>query len=298
MPGFRRLLLVILAVISGACTQTPVEPEPLEFASDPRVLRGTWTGKDGNSDSLLLYLNASAPTADGYEIAGFFQLFGGFAVEVAGAVTVPAAHRASSATARDVPGCVAFAQARSGARDGDWELCGTAPAGSPPQFALTLTNRSAPNEVFTFSMTRRPNELADPNLLVRGNIIYVQGEPYTNPEPFRFTKDSHAVVRLYYSWSALGDAPSELVAETTLRGISSFPLEYKLEGDAEAIFARQGDYFLFVDVFSGAGDTKQVGDLTNEMYTPVPGPGAAVDVTVTGLEACGAPGAGGVCAEN
>ena len=295
MFRLKRLTLVALALILGACNQTPVGSEPLEFSSDSRVLRGTWTGKDDNSDSLLLYLKASAPAPDGYKIDGFFQLFGGFAVEVTGTATVPTAYRADNAPTRDVPGCVAFAQARNSARDGDWELCGSAPAGSPPQFALTLTNRGVPNEVFTFSMSRQPDELADPNLLVRGNIIYAQREPYTNPEPFRFTEDSHAVVRLYYSWSALGDAPSELVAETTLEDLSGFPLEYRLEGDAEAVFARRGDYFIDVEAFSGAGDEPVVGDLISEYYTPVPSPGAAVEVRVTGLEPCDSPDAGGYC---
>ncbi len=144
-------------------------------------------------------------------------------------------------------------------------------------------------------MTRRQNNLADPGLLVSGDITYVQGKPYTNPEPFRFTENSHAVVRLYYSWSALGDAPSELVAETTLEDGSSFPLVYRLGGDAEAVFARRGDYFLDVEVFSGAGDEPVVGDLVSEYYTPVPSPGAAVEVQVTGLEPCDSPAAGGYC---
>ena len=94
----------------------------------------------------------------------------------------------------------------------------------------------------------------------------------------------------------LGDGDVELVAETTLEDITSFPLSYRLEGDPKTVFAREGDYFLFVDVYSDVGNTARVGDLTNEMHTPVPNPGAEVAVEVTGLESCNSPDVGGVCA--
>ena len=131
--------------------------------------------------------------------------------------------------------------------------------------------------------------------LVEGDIVYVQHEPLTYPGTFRFTRDSHAVVQLYYSVSALGDGPAERVAETRLTNISRFPLAYRVEGDPETVFARRGDYFLQVEVFSGAGDDAAVGDLIGEFYTPVPAPGAEVEVRVTGLEACSSPAAGGFC---
>lgn len=148
-------------------------------------------------------------------------------------------------------------------------------------------------------MTRQPSP-ADPNLLVRGNLVYVQGEPNTYPEPFEFTEDSHAIVQLWW-WTGPGvaDVPEELIAETTLEDISSFPIEYRLEGDAEEIFARRGEYYLNVGVFSGdggpSGEEFSVGDLTNETYTLVPNPGAKVEVKMTSLESCGSPDAGGSC---
>lgn len=74
MSGFRYLSLVALSVVLGACARTPVGPEPLEFASDPRILRGVWVGEeaDGKDNLLLLYLKASTPTQNGYQIVGFF----------------------------------------------------------------------------------------------------------------------------------------------------------------------------------------------------------------------------------
>ena len=298
MPGFGRLSLIIVAVILGACTQPPVGPEPLNFDSDPRILRGAWTGRDENGNSLLLYLKAGSPSESGYEVEGLFQLSGGLDVAVAGRVLASVARPKQALAAQVSPVCPGAVLVISSdrAQDGDWELCGDAPTGTPPTFNLAVIDQSVPGGVYTFLVTKQENELADPNLLVSGSIVYALGKPYTYPEPFEFTENSHAVVRLYYSWSALGDAPSELVAETTLGDLSSFPLEYRLGGDAEAVFARRGDYFLQVDVYSGAGDTAKVGDLTSEMYTPVPDPGAEVEVEVTGLEPCNSPDVGGVCA--
>ena len=63
------------------------------------------------------------------------------------------------------------------------------------------------------------------------------------------------------------------------------------------MFARAGDYYLNVGVFSSdggpSGETFAVGDLTNEVYTPVEDPRAEVEVKVTGLEACEGDDSGG-----
>lgn len=215
----REILFMLLSplLILGACVQNPVEPEPLKFDTDPRILRGTWVGENDNGDALLLYLKASAPTQDGYEIAGFFQLFGGVAVDITGGVRTSVTQTTNTLDVQTSPVCTDPTYATS--QDGAWELCGDAPTGSPPQFDITLIDQSAQGGVYTFSMTRQPRGITDPNLLVRGKLVYVRGEPYTHPEPFVFIKDSHAMVQLWYSWSALGDAPGELVAETTLEDI-------------------------------------------------------------------------------
>lgn len=149
-------------------------------------------------------------------------------------------------------------------------------------------------------MTRQPSELADPNLLVRGTLVYAQGEPFTHPEPFEFTEDSHAIVQLWW-WTgpSIADVEPELMTSITLDDISSFPVEYRLEGDAEETFARRGEYYHNVGVFSGSGGPSgeefAVGDLTNETYTIVPNPGAEVEVKMTSLESCDSPAVGGHC---
>ena len=305
MPGFGRFSLVILAVISGACTQPPVGPEPLEFEADPYILRGTWLGEevDGKDNPLLLYLKASLPTRDGYQVIGFFSRGVFPETGVIGSVSVPLMPRAADVTAQQSPACAASLQSPSSAQFGgpEIELCGSIPTGSPSRFELTLTERYATGAVYTYTflMTRQPG-LADPNLLVRGKLVYAQDEPSTGSEPFEFTEDSHAIVQLWW-WTgpSVADAPEELIAEVTLEDISSFPIEYRLEGDAERIFARRGEYVLNVGVFSGDGGVSSerfaVGDLTNETYILVPNPGAEVQVELTSLESCSRPDADGSC---
>lgn len=135
--------------------------------------------------------------------------------------------------------------------------------------------------------------------LVQGTITHARGVPRTHDEAFVFTKDSHAIVQLWYSISTFGDAPNELLMQTTIDGVTGFPIPFKLEGNAETTFSRRGDYYLNVGVFSGDGgadgETFSVGDLVNEVYSPVPEAGATVRVEVTSLESCSAPQAGGYC---
>ena len=288
----------------GACSQPPVTPEPLDFATDPRILRGIWVGEETSVEGspLLLYLKASAPTQDSYQITGFFQQGFYSKTNVTGTITVPLTEGLVNTAAQQASECsgAVFAQSQS-ARNGvtEYELCGTAPTGSPPQFDLTLTQRSdtGHSDSYTYSMTRQPNELADPNLLVHGKLVYAQDE---SSKPFEFTKDSHAIVQLWW-WTGLtiADVEPELLASTTVESISSFPIEYRLEGDAEETFARRGEYYLNVGVFSGdggpSGEKFSVGDLTDENTTIVPKAGAEVNVELTRLEACDSPAADGAC---
>lgn len=291
------LCLPFLLVVLGACTQGPVKPEPLDFGSDPRILRGTWTGKSKDGRSLVLEVKAGLPGEDGYEVSGTFRLDDKVPVKFSGVVRVPVTQASPGLSAQLSPVCGETFAAFSD--DDTWEFCGDAPEGSPPQFDVVLLNQIdqfAPGGASSFSVTKKADGAQDDtDLLVGGDIVYVQDEPFTHPEAFIFTEDSHAVVQLYYSVSALGDAPIELVAETMIESIVSFPLAYRIEGDPETVFAREGDYLLDVEVFSGAGDEAVVGDLINEFYTPVPSPGAEVEVRVTGLESCDSPDVGGFC---
>ena len=299
------LHLLVSLLFLGACSQPPVipEPDPLDFATDPRILRGVWVGEETSVEGspLLLYLKASAPTKEGYEITGFFQEGFYSKTNVAGTVTAPLTKGVVGTTAQQASKCsgAVFMQAQN-AQNGEieYELCGTAPTGSPPQFDLKFTYRSDTSYYnSTYLMMRQPNELTDPNLLVRGKLAYAQDE---SSKPFEFTKDSHAIVQLWW-WTGptIADVEGELLASTTIEDISSFPIEYQLEGDAEEIFARLGEYYLNVGVFSGdggpSGEKFSVGDLTDENTMIVPKAGAEVNVELTSLEACDSPAADGAC---
>ncbi len=287
VPFYSLILLLFL----GACSlpQVKPEPDPLDFVNDPRILRGTWTGESEDGHALVLTARASSPREDGYEVEGTFQLDDEAPVTFLGGVRVPVAQTSDTLSVQVSPVCGGTFSAFS--PDSSWEFCGDAPEGSPPRLEVALADQNAQGGVYDFSLIK----VEATNLLVQGNIVYVQGEPFTNPEAFKFTEDSHAVVQLHYSASALGDGPVELVAEIRVENITGFPLAYRIKGDPELVFARQGDYFLQVKVFSGAGNEAAVGDLTNEVYTPVPAPGANVEVKLTGLEACGSPNSGGFC---
>ncbi len=274
---------VLALLILCACARTPVEPEPLDFATDVRILRGVWEGTSDSGQTLRLEAEASSPTAAGYEVMGTFSLDFGTPVVFSGFVRVPVTQSSTRLTTQESPVCPGLFTAAS--PDSLWEFCGGAPEGSPPSFSMSLVQQSAEGGATNFSaLTKVQDDQAATRTLVSGNIVYSQDEPHTHPEAFEFTEDSHAVVQLFYSFSALGDAPSELVAETRLEDITSFPLAYRIEGNPQKAFLRRGDYFLHVDVYSGTSDTSTVGDLVNEWYTPVPAPGAVVDVEVTALE--------------
>ena len=289
----------------GACSQPSVvpEPDPLNFATDPRILRGVWVGEETSVEGspLLLYLKASEPTQDGYQITGFFQQGFYSKTNVAGTVTAPLTKGVVNIAPQQVSECsgAVFLQTQN-AQTGEieYELCGTAPTGSPPQFDLKFTYRSDTSYYnSTYLMTRQPNELADPNLLVRGRLAYAQNE---SSKPFEFTEDSHAILQLWW-WTGptIADVEPELITSATIEDISGFPIEYQLEGDAEETFARRGEYYLNVGVFSGdggpSGEKFSAGDLTDENTTIVPKAGAEVNVELTRLEACDSSATDGAC---
>ena len=296
MPHLRRWLgsgLILLGLAS--CSTGPDESVALDFDTDPRILRGMWEGSSDTGETLRLEARASDPTAEGYAVTGTFSFMQGEPVAFSGLVYVPVVQESVSLAAQVSEPCTFSARSS----DDAWQLCGRAREGSPPNFSLDLIELAEIEEkpiIWFPALTKVQDEQSTTGTLVSGTINHLKGEPYTYPGDFDFTEDSHAVVQLYYSWSALGDAPIELMAETRLEDITALPLNYRLEGDVQKTFLRQGDYFLHVNVYSGAEDDAEVGDLLNEWFTPVPSPGATVDVTVIGLESCDSPDVGGVCA--
>lgn len=268
-------------------------------------MRGVWKGKNENGVILTLDLKTKNPTQQGYFSVGTFQLGDmpviPFTAEIRTAITT---NNLSPGQQADTPTCTgdvsgAVVNTFGTEKDLFYDVCGTTPEGTPPEFRMTLIDRNGPEPVTSeFVLIRQP-DAPTPEFLVSGTITRLSGAPYTYDGEFVFTEDSHAIVQLWYVTQYGGEFPAEMLTETTIENITSFPISFKLEGDAETTFERLGDYYLNVGVFSGdggtTGETFEVGDLINEAYTPVPKAGAEVDVEVTGLESCSSPETGGFC---
>lgn len=138
------VLLISLTV--GACRQTPVEPEPLNFDTDPRILRGTWVGESEDGHSLVLEAKAGLPSQDGYEVSGTFRLDNEVPVEFSGGVRVPVTQTSTALSPQLSPVCGGTFFAFS--EDSAWEFCGDAPEGLPPRFETSALTPSCTRRSF------------------------------------------------------------------------------------------------------------------------------------------------------
>lgn len=298
-------VLYSLLFLAG-CTETQPPPKnktPINYETDPHILRGVWTGQSEAGATLTLDLKTKSPSAKGYTSVGTLKLGDAPEVLFSAYTRVPLATNSLPTTQQgECTGNV------TGQVDNTFgvemklffDACGTTPKGSPPEFHMTLIDRNGLTPVESdFVLVKQPDEPI-PDYLVKGNIVHLRSVPNTYDGEFKFTEDSHAIVQLWYSPSYFGDGPKELLTKTMIEPITDFPISFQLEGDPDEVFTREGDYYLIVGVFSGeggpSGETFAVGDLVNEVYTPVEEPGAEVKVDVTGLEPCPTDGtAGGLC---
>lgn len=153
----RLLSLLMLSACQQPSGETIPPRTPLDFDTDPRILRGVWSGVDSSGNTLRLALRAGPTSEDGfYEINGIFELND----------DAPNAFHGSVAT-KTTPSTGPYAQAltpqlsppRCGpinafAEFGAWQFCGTAPEGSPPSFDLGLEGEGGS---FIFTLTRIPD---------------------------------------------------------------------------------------------------------------------------------------------
>lgn len=298
------------ALLSACNQMTSPEDGPLNYQTDPRILRGTWGGESRDGVTLNLNLRTKDPSTQEYFFTGIFELGGASPLSVTGQVLTPLSDTSLSPSQqagalpceRNVKGIVT--NVLGAKEEFYYDICGTAPEGIPPEFRMTLIDRNGPEPVASeFVLTKQPDEPA-PDFLVKGTITRLRGVPDTYDGEFVFTESSRAVVQLWYSKSVFGDGPRGMIKETIIENIKSLPISFELEGDDEKTFERFGDYFLIVGVLSdnsgGTGENLRfaTGDLVNETYTPVLGAGVEVDVEVTGLEPCPTLGVseGGLCA--
>lgn len=157
-------------LVLSACSQPPVipKPDPLDFATDPRVLRGTWTGENEDGHTLRLMTEAGSPREDGYETKGTFRLDDEAPVAFSGGVRVPLMQVSAPLNVQSSPVCPGAFSAFSA--DSQWEFCGDAPEGLPPRLEVALLDQRAQGGIYNFVLTKED----DTSMPVQGHIIYAQ----------------------------------------------------------------------------------------------------------------------------
>jgi len=155
-------LLVLIGVLLalGACRREPPPSEPLDFDTDPRILRGVWWGEDEDGHTLRLVAEAGPAYNGGYEVRGAFELNGDAPIKFSGGVRVPVTGDSETLKAQTSPTCGPDVFGSS--EVGGWELCGDAPEGSPPQFDVWLSDQRV---AYTFTLTKQADtsELPEDN---------------------------------------------------------------------------------------------------------------------------------------
>lgn len=136
----------------GGCRQEQVEsePDPLD-GTDPRILRGVWTGENEEGETLRLALKAGPPYNGGYRVEGVFDLNKNDYIEFTGSVAVPVTQSSPPLSAQVSPTCGPF---NAFAEVDAWGLCGTVPDGSPPQFDVSLSSDRGDH---SFTVTKMPD---------------------------------------------------------------------------------------------------------------------------------------------
>ncbi len=150
--AFAKISLLLLC----ACTQEAPTPLPLDFNTDPRILRGIWAGESDAGITLKLDLKASAPTSEGYTFDGTFQFGDDLAVPFSTAifVDVPVTLNNTTVEAQTSEPCGFLANA-DGANGEAWELCGDLPQGSPPRFDLEAYDWQNASGAIGYNVTMR-----------------------------------------------------------------------------------------------------------------------------------------------
>ena len=141
-PNLPIIFFVLLTL--SACQQQPTPRVPLDFDTDPRILRGVWTGET-NGVRLLFDLNASELSAEGYVVTGTFQLGDDEPVVIEGYATTPVTVPQGSVAAQDdaAPAMFDAASVVPG-----WRLEGSDLLGSPARFDLQLANDATAEDLF------------------------------------------------------------------------------------------------------------------------------------------------------
>ena len=185
-----RIIFLFSLFFLAACTRTQPFPNgPLNYETDPRILRGVWTGQSEAGATLTLDLRTKSPSANGYTSVGTFKLGDTPEVLFSAYTQIALAESSFLMTQQDgEPECIGNVTGQVDNTFGVetelfFDVCGTTPTGSPPKFHMTLIDRNGSTSV-------------ESDFVVKGSIVHLRGIPGTYDGEFEFTEDSHAIVQL------------------------------------------------------------------------------------------------------
>ncbi|MDE0151995.1 MAG: hypothetical protein OXK80_05840 [Bdellovibrionales bacterium] len=125
--------------------------------------------------------------------------------------------------------------------------------------------------------------------VISGEIVAVQSQ-YSYKGDFKFTSESHAIIRLYLEEDS---ETNRTIKEHTIDNITEFPVPFSISVGGGVDFSTLR---ISAQVISGEGDETYVGDFISEEVTAVERFGSTT-VKVFGLEHCDEPYSGGFCSK-
>ncbi len=132
----------------------------------------------------------------------------------------------------------------------------------------------------------------DDSALASG-IIVREFTDTTYNEPVIFSDMSRATIRVFAVQGV--DGPSTDLSSQHIEGSFELPLSFCVLGETTSLmFNSQGEYRISAKL-EQVKDAHTIGDLISETITVIEPPMTDVRLTVSGLESCDAPHAGGFC---
>lgn len=136
-----------------------------------------------------------------------------------------------------------------------------------------------------------PTEGVSNDVLVEVELVQDKGK-HTYNEASKVSPDAHVVITLRRYVGE--DASAPLVTQVDVP-FTGFPFVHEVRGDSREVFASGRPLLVAASVLNHAGADAEVGDWISESSNKIDRAGQKLDVTVSGIESCDAPNAGGYC---